>query len=205
MKRLLSFFPWLAVVALCGCTPMWSIRLATPVSSPSTQVRIEDLRPAQARTFRFDSRTRWFFADSNTTPDRISYLRAQVASAIVEPSVQEVVVAVYRFDILQDNSKSTPSDVGLIGGGNGVLIPVPMGYGGDSDHFECTLDAEIFSKRRMVEARADFASGVFDTQNSEPVRKAAQACIDSAIKAWASISMGPHLDSADQPVTDEPK
>lgn len=178
-----------ASVLVGGCAPAWSVKLPWPTKSPGVAVVINDHRPTEEKDFRFDrflERTgRSYLADSNTNPNRIEYLRAELA-AKAPPALKVLTVEVYHFDILQDRSGSLPKSVASVPGANGSVVPVPSDSGNGSDRIECALEAESGGRRFRVDASIPYKTGIFDGPMSDAASKAVISCLDSIVSQWTS-------------------
>ncbi|MBS0584646.1 MAG: hypothetical protein JSS42_16270 [Proteobacteria bacterium] len=149
--------------SVSGCAPPFSVKL-TPVTAPANpHVVVIDERQAKDKAYHiaWGNGYRAYLADSNTTPDRMTVLRATLNAAI--PEDQKIEVRVQNFDILMNFS--------------GMVV-------GTFSTMTCTLTATVGSAKLTGVSSADYLGSA----DSESGARAAEACVNRAIQAWLAVA-----------------
>ena len=157
---------WVLVLVACpiaGCAPPFSVKLSPAVIPADPHVVVIDERSADAKTYRiaWGDGYRAYLADSNTTPDRMTVLRAKLNAVISED--QKVEVRVQSFDLLMNFSG---------------------GVAGTFNTMTCKLTASVGRAKLTGVSSTNYLGNA----DSDSGTKATEACISQAIQGWLDVA-----------------
>ena len=177
-----------------GCTPPWSIKLPPPTGPEVKHVQVVDQRSSDERQFQFVDFAKVsyksYLGDTNTTPDRIAFLRSKVnEQAALVPDGATVVV--HHFQVLQDLSGSACKGCALAAVSYPAAVAADAGRKPGDDSFTCSISASLNGTEFSAEASAFFKMGPFDSIRSEHVAVALGKCMSDAVGTWLSKAGAP--------------
>lgn len=168
-----------------GCAPPWSLRMSSFSSVPPDVPLVVDLRPDEARKFRFVDFAKLsyksYLADSNTNPGRIEALeiRAGAAGLLAADRVE-----VLRFDILNDSSGSACKGCAVAAVSYAGAVGSEAGRKVGEDLVTCNLDASLNGSVHSAVAQVPYKVGAFDGPSSDSFALATDRCVRDVIDAW---------------------
>jgi hypothetical protein len=191
LKMELTKYLAVAVLGLAGsgCAQTYSIKLAQPSAPEVKHVQLVDQRPRDEHEFRYIDAVKLsyksYLGDTNTTPNRISYLRSRVneeASGVPTGAVVEA----HHFEILHDRSGSACKFCAVAAVSYPAAVAANAGQTSGEDSFMCSISASVNGTEYAAEASTFYKMGALDNIYSEQVVAALNKCISSVVDTWLS-------------------
>ena len=174
----------LTILVLCSCTPIWSVKLQ-PIEPVSGEKGIVfDKRSSEDKEFRYVDflklSYKYYLADKNTTPDRISILK----SRLINTNLADLKIEVSKFDILSDTSGSACKGCALAAVSSSAATIATADEKPGDDTFTCSLIASVNGVSHSSEVLVPYRVRGFEGMGSQPVKIALQECINEVIDRW---------------------